>query len=378
MPRILIVDDNPQDRRLAARGLEQEFSTVTIVEAANREGLMTALDAAPFDLAVTDFRLHWLDGLEVLAILKQRFPDMPVVMFTDSGNEEVAAAGFRGGLSDYILKGPGQYARLAHGVRRALERAQREQAERDMLDREHHARRLAEDANRLKDQFLATLSHELRTPLNATAGWIQTLLVRAGDVDHVRRCAGRADRNVRLLGRIIDDLTDVSRIAAGKLSLHPERVLLDDIVRAAVETTEAAAVEKAVTIAVQTETEDAVVIGDAERLQQLVVNLVANAIKFTPSGGRITVAIGRDEEYVTLRVHDTGQGITPEFLGRLFDRFAQEDAGPTRAQAGLGLGLALVQELARLHGGSVTAESAGKGQGATFTVRLPAAVAATH
>src|SRR3954463_14178686 len=129
VPRILVIDDNPQDRRLARRGLEQEFPGVEIVEASDEPALLVALDSGPFDAAVTDFRLRWVNGLHVLAEIKQRFPLLPVVMFTDSGSEEVAAEGFRQGLSDYILKGAGQYARLAHGVRRAIERARAEQAE---------------------------------------------------------------------------------------------------------------------------------------------------------------------------------------------------------------------------------------------------------
>jgi signal transduction histidine kinase len=323
---------------------------------------------------VTDFRLRWITGLQVLAAVKERYPAVPVVMFTDSGNEEIAAEGFRQGLSDYILKGAGQYARLAHGVRRAIERARAEQAERDLLAREQQARSLAEEANRIKDRFLATLSHELRTPLNAIAGWLQMLTLHTGDAAHVQRCTERADRNVKLLGRIIDDLTDVSRIAAGKLSIHPQRVRLERVVRAAIDSVEATAREKSVRIDFRHEGAGSVVMGDAERLEQVVANLLSNAIKFSPARGLVLVCVVADDQYVRLTVRDNGRGIGRDFAHRMFDRFSQEDETSTRPYAGLGLGLSLVRDLVELHGGTVTGDSAGEDQGATFVVSLPALV----
>jgi signal transduction histidine kinase len=370
--RILVVDDNPQDRRFARRGLEQEFSDAEISEASDESGLRAALQSGPFTAVVTDFRLRWVDGLQVLTEVKHRYPTLPVVMFTDSGSEEVAAEGFRQGLSDYILKGAGQYARLAHGVRRAIERARAEEAERDLLAREHEARVLAEEANRIKDRFLATLSHELRTPLNAITGWLQMLSVRPADPAHAQRCIERAGHNARLLTRIIDDLTDVSRIAAGKLSIHPQRIRLDDVARAAIESVDARARHKSIEIDFRHDGADTTVLGDADRLEQVAANLLSNAVKFTPEGGHVVVTLTADEQDVRLTVRDTGRGIARAFAERMFERFAQEDDGPTRSHSGLGLGLALVHDLVELHGGTVTGHSAGENQGATFVVSLPA------
>jgi signal transduction histidine kinase len=371
--RILVIDDNPQDRRLARRAIEQEFADAQLVDVSDGPALAAALDTAPFDAVVTDFRLRWIDGLQILRELKQRFPDQPVVMFTDSGSEEVAAEGFRGGLSDYILKGAGQYVRLAHGVRRAIERARAKQIERELLVREQEARLFAEEANRVKDQFLATLSHELRTPLNAIAGWVSMLPLHLDDPAEVRRCIDRASRNVRLLGRIIDDLTDISRIAAGKLSLDPARVVLATVVRAAIDSIQEAARAKSIRIAFTEASGGIAVVGDVDRLQQVALNLLTNAVKFTPEGGEVSVHIATDAHQAIMTVQDTGQGFKPEFVARAFDRFSQQDAGPARPHDGLGLGLALVRDLVDMHGGTVSIASPGEHQGTTVVVTLPAA-----
>jgi len=377
MTHILVIDDNPQDRRLAHRALVQEFADAAVVEVSERSALIAALEAAPFDAVVTDFRLRWTDGLQILDDVKQQFPDLPVVMFTDSGSEEVAAEGFRRGLSDYILKGAAQYARLAHGVRRAIERGRAQQLERELLEREQQARRVAEHANQLKDQFFATLSHELRTPLNAIAGWLHMLNVHLGDPEKAARCLDRASRNVRLLGRIIDDLTDVSRIAAGKLSLHPTRVGLAAVVEAAVHSVQDAASAKQIRMTVTDTSGGISVLGDADRLQQIAINLLANAVKFTRAGGTVTVKIGMETQSATLVVEDTGQGLAPEFLPHAFDRFSQQDPRPAREHDGLGLGLALVRDLVDMHGGTVNIASPGINRGTTVTVTLPAHIDAS-
>jgi signal transduction histidine kinase/ActR/RegA family two-component response regulator len=229
----------------------------------------------------------------------------------------------------------------------------------------------AEDANRAKDDFLATLSHELRTPLTAIMGWLRMLSQGQLDGPTTERALAVIDRNVRLQARLIDDLLDVSRIIAGKLSLDHRPVDLIGVVEAALESVEQAARAKGVTLARALSPDAGAVWGDASRLQQVVWNLLTNAIRFTPAGGRVEVALERADPCVELRVRDTGQGISAELLPHVFERFRQADTGMTRGHGGLGLGLAIVRHLVERHHGQVEAQSEGIGRGATFTIRLP-------
>ena len=234
-------------------------------------------------------------------------------------------------------------------------------------------RERAEVANRLKDEFLATLSHELRTPLTAVLGWTQ--LLRAGEVDTGRQ--GRAletiERNVQSQITLIEDVLDVSRIITGKLRLTIASVEFGRLLEAAVETVRPAADARGVRLQVILDADAGVTQGDPDRLQQIVWNLLSNAVKFTPRGGRVFVTLRRDASAVEVAVADTGKGIPPDFLAYVFERFTQGDAGITRAHAGLGLGLAISRHLAELHGGTIRVESPGLGHGSTFTVRLPVA-----
>jgi len=236
------------------------------------------------------------------------------------------------------------------------------------------ARRQSEEANRLKDEFLATVSHELRTPLTAILGWAHML--RTGQYAFDRR-AGAAletiERNARAQAQIIDDLLDVSRIITGKLRLDVRAVEPDSFIDAAVEAVRPAAEAKGVRVQKLMDAGLASVSGDPVRLQQVVWNLLSNAIKFTPSGGRVQVRMERAGSHIEIAVSDTGIGIAPDFLPHVFDRFRQADGRTTRRHGGLGLGLAIVRHLVELHGGTVRAESEGEGHGSTFTVTLPAA-----
>jgi PAS domain S-box-containing protein len=241
-------------------------------------------------------------------------------------------------------------------------------------------RRQADDlaeANRLKDEFLATLSHELRTPLNAILGWSQMLL--RGHLDPRDRQAAleAVERNARTQMQIINDVLDVSRIVTGRLRLNVVPVDIVPILAAAVDVVRPAAAAKRIDVIVTVGAGPALVAGDADRLHQVFWNLCSNAVKFTPGRGRVEVGVGRDGGDVVVRVADSGVGISPLYLPRLFGRFSQSDGSSTRFHGGLGLGLAIVRHLVEMHGGSVGAESPGAGQGATFTVRLPAANAET-
>ena len=241
----------------------------------------------------------------------------------------------------------------------------------DTLEREQAARAEAEALNRVKDEFLATMSHELRTPVHAVIGWSEILETTVGD-EAVRQRALKAIRsNSRAQAQMLEDLFDVSRIVTGKLNVSITPVDLGDVTEASLETVKLACDAKRIGLELSRPDTPVPVLGDPDRLRQVVNNLLTNAVKFTPDGGRIDVGLRMSERSAVLSVSDTGQGIPPEFLPFIFGRFRQADGSSTRKHAGLGLGLALVRHLTEMHGGTVEADSPGEGLGATFTVTLP-------
>jgi len=251
------------------------------------------------------------------------------------------------------------------------DRRQAEAEREQLLAREKAARADAEAANRIKDEFLAVLSHELRTPLNPILGWSR--LLRTGKLNQQKTeyALETIERNTKLQIQLIDDLLDISRILRGKLSLNVAPMDLALIIEAAKETISLAAEAKSIQIRVELEPVSKMIMGDFNRLQQVVWNLLSNAVKFTPSGGQIKVYLKYDEDYARMTVKDTGKGINPEFLPYVFEYFRQADSSTTRQFGGLGLGLAIARQIVDLHGGSIKVESAGEEQGATFIVTLP-------
>ena len=262
-------------------------------------------------------------------------------------------------------------------IRDITERKHAEEERARLLSAEKAARQDAETANRLKDEFLATLSHELRTPLTAILGWTQLFKLSELSPNELQTGMDVIDRNAKAQAQLIEDLLDVSRIISGKLRLNVEVVEMGSVIDAAIEAVRSAADGKRIEIVRIIDPAAGPIMGDAGRLQQVVWNLLSNAIKFTPKAGKVTIRLRRVESQVEVSVQDDGQGIEPEFLPYVFDRFRQADASTKRMQGGLGLGLAIVRHLTELHGGSVHADSRGTGQGAVFTLRLPI-VAATH
>ena len=262
--------------------------------------------------------------------------------------------------------------KLLYCVARDVTERKQAEAERDrLLISEQAARKQAEAANRIKDEFLAVLSHELRTPLNPILGWSK--LLQSHNLDEARTAYAlqTIERNACLQSQLIEDLLDVSRILRGKLTLTVTAVELEPTIKAAIETVRLAAEAKHITLESTFDPKVKPVSGDAGRLQQVVWNLLSNAIKFTPSGGQVEIQLTQSDHDAQIKVSDTGKGIALTFLPYVFEHFRQEDSATTRKFGGLGLGLAIVHQIVELHGGTVAVESSGEGQGATFTVCLP-------
>ncbi|APR80018.1 Chemotaxis protein methyltransferase CheR [Minicystis rosea] len=261
---------------------------------------------------------------------------------------------------------------IARRAAMAVENAALHRASREATARAQEANRRSELANRTKDEFLGVVSHELRTPLNAVLGWAQLLRgPAANDPATLAKGLRVIDKNARAQAKLIEDILDVSRIITGKLRLELRPIELEGVVRASIEVIRPAADAKGIELSVITEARPAIM-GDPDRMQQVVWNLLSNAVKFTPQGGHVTLVIRRDGDQAEIEVRDDGRGIEAELLPFVFDRFRQADASPTRRYGGLGLGLAIVKHLVELHGGAVRADSDGPGNGARFTVRLPA------
>jgi PAS domain S-box-containing protein len=253
---------------------------------------------------------------------------------------------------------------LAQQCGEALERAR-------LYEVAEQERQRAEQASRLKDDFLGVLSHELRTPLTAILGWVQILRTRELTPDKRERALETVERNARSQTQLIEDLLDVNRIVSGKLRLDVRPTQPAKVIESALEVVRPAAEAKGLQLQAVLDPEVGTLQADPSRLQQVVWNLLSNAVKFTPPGGHVTVRLSRGPAHVEIQVQDTGDGITASFLPHVFERFRQADPSSTRRQGGLGLGLSIVRQLVELHGGMVEAHSAGQGQGATFTVRLP-------
>jgi signal transduction histidine kinase/ActR/RegA family two-component response regulator len=244
----------------------------------------------------------------------------------------------------------------------------------ELLMREQIIRAEAEGANRAKDEFLSILSHELRTPLNAILGWSAMLRQRTLSEDKVLRALETIERNAKSQAQLIEDILDISRIITGKLRLQVRPVNLVPVIESAIESVRLAAEAKSIRLQSRLDSQAGLLLGDANRLQQVVWNLLSNALKFTPKDGRVEIRLERVNSHAEITVSDTGLGISSDFLPFVFDRFRQHDSTTTRSYGGLGLGLAIVRQLVELHGGTVTVVSPGIGQGTTFTVTLPAMI----
>jgi signal transduction histidine kinase len=369
---VLVVEDNPDMNRFLVDCLGAAYQVETAFD--GREGLAKALELRP-DLILTDVMMP-MGGDEFVRDLRAH-PELggiPIVVLTAKADDELRVKLLRDGAQDFLTKPVISEELLARVANCVTLKRTRDVLESALSRQGRDLATLADDlaaANRAKDEFLAILSHELRTPLMPIVGW--SFLLRRGQLDAAAtvRALDAIDRSAKLQVSIVDDLLDVSRAISGKLRLNARPIDPGPVIQAAVDAVAPTATAKGVLLETAVDSECGVVSGDPERLQQVVRNLLSNAIKFTPCGGRVDVRLMRVGDDVQLTVRDTGCGIKPALLPRLFERFWQADSSSTRTQGGLGLGLAIVRHLVDLHGGSVRAESEGEGKGTTFTVALP-------
>jgi signal transduction histidine kinase len=371
---VLVLEDNPAMSRFLRDCLAPDYRVATAPD--GLRGLELALARKP-DLILTDVMMPVLGGEALVRELRARpeLEDVPVIVFTAKADDELRVRLLREGAQDFLTKPVAVEELRARVANFVMMKRARDVLRHALSSQSGDLAKLASElaaANRAKDEFLAVLSHELRTPLTPILSW--SLLLRQQQLD--AQTSGRAleaiERCARLQVRIVEDLLDVSRAMTGKLRLNVQPTALEPVVQAALDAARPAAEAKGVALVPCIERDPGLVSGDADRLQQVVWNLLSNAIKFTPLGGRVEIRLERVGGQLLLCVSDDGCGIDPALLPRLFERFWQADSSTTRPQAGLGLGLAVVRHLVELHGGTVRAESRGEGQGASFTVVLPA------
>jgi signal transduction histidine kinase/methylmalonyl-CoA mutase cobalamin-binding subunit len=359
---ILIVDDNADMRGYLCRLLGDRWQVETATDGA--AALERLHQQAP-DLVIADVMMPVLDGFGLLHAIRNTaaLSKLPVMLLSARAGEEASSEGLRAGADDYIIK--------PFSARELLARVEARLAQARLHTAERRAREAAEQANHARDVFFTMLSHELRTPLMAVLAWTALLKdnrLGPGEAVHALEII---DRNGRSLRRLVDDLLDLSRIVTGRMRIEPRRIAsLAQLIGTVVDSFRPAAAAKRLTVETVLEPGDGAINGDSERLQQVFWNLLANAIRFTPAGGGIQLHYARRGDHVELLVRDSGRGIAPEALPHVFERYWQGQTGERRSP-GLGLGLAIAHRIIELHGGQISAASAGPGCGATFTVRLP-------
>lgn len=372
-PRILLADDNGDMREYVRRLLSGKYDVETVTDG---EAALQALRAKEFDLVLSDVMMPKIDGFGVVQALRsdEKTRTLPVILLSARAGEESRVEGLGAGADDYLVKpfsARELLARVEAHLNLQLERKRSEEKLEELMVLEKKARISAEVANHIKDDFLAMLSHELRTPLNAIVGW--THLLKSGALSEQDRVRGVEviDRNAAAQRAIIDELLDVSRIISGKLKLDPQPLDPATVVDAAVDAIRPIALSKQIEIVTSIERNRGLIVGEAVRLQQVIWNLLSNAVKFTPMNGRVEVDLRVNGGNFEVVISDTGEGIEPDFLPFIFERFRQADSSAKRKHGGLGVGLSIVRSLVEMHGGEVRAASDGPNKGATFIVTFP-------
>jgi len=360
---ILVVDDNADMRGYLCRLLDQRWSARG---AADGLAALSSIQRDPPDLVIADVMMPRLDGFGLLRALRAdaATAQVPVMLLSARAGEEASAEGLRAGADDYVIK-PFSARELIARVESRLSQARLRAAER-------HGREAAEKANQARDEFFAMLSHELRTPLMAVLGWTALLRGNRLGTQDAAYAIDIIERNARTQRRMVDDLLDVSRIVTGRLRIDARPIpSLAPVLAMVVDSFKPVAHAKGLTVATTLGEDAGPLFADPERLQQVLWNLLSNAIHFTPPGGTITAECTRKDQHVVLRVRDTGRGINPDAVPHIFERYWQ--AGTTPRKQGLGLGLAIAHKIVELHFGTIEAHSDGEGRGSLFTVTLPVA-----
>lgn len=380
MANILIVDDDRILVHALSCLVEARLPDALVETSTSAEESLQRVRDNDYDVIVSDIRMPQVDGMTLLAKVHEMRPDTPVILITGIGDYDVALRALRGGAFDFIPK-PVDTDYFGAAIARATRvRNIARELEQRRTGLEQHARELASvverqtqelrEANRAKDEFLATVSHELRTPLTTVLGWSRLMLKGGMDPATMQQGIEAIERNATHQATLVEDLLDVCRIMTGKLRVAKQPVRFGHVVSEALETMTPLMQARNITASREIEA-NARVLGDPDRLHQVVSNLLSNAVKFTPMGGRIDVKLRVESGQVILSIRDTGVGIPIEFLPHVFDRFRQADSSVSRSRGGLGVGLAIVHHLVGAHGGTVIAESEGSGKGAAFIVRLP-------
>ena len=372
-PYVLIADDNADMRGYLARILRPHYQVDLVADGG---AALERIRARMPDLLLTDVMMPTLDGFGLVEAIRgdERTRPLPVILLSARAGEEARIEGLQAGADEYLLKpfsARELLASVASQIRLSHARAESLRLIKENATVTETLNAALKDANRLKDEFLASLSHELRTPLNAILGYSRMLRDGLIPAPKVTRTIETIERNATSLNQIVGDVLDVSRIIAGKVRLDVQAVELPAVVENAIEAVMPAADARGVRLESIIDRGASPISGDPERLQQVVWNLLSNAVKFTNRGGKVRVRLERVDAHVELTVSDTGIGIAPEFLPHVFERFRQADSTMTRQRTGLGLGLAIARHLTEMHGGTIDVSSDGLDQGTSFRVTIP-------